>query len=181
MNDWPEIQRLPLTLHRDPRGMLHEVWRQENLHVRLGLKDPMIFAQATYSESVQGVLRGIHYQPGTAQGKLIQVIAGEIWDLTLDMRRHSPRLGRWQGLTLGAETPELLWVPPGFGHGFYVTGSEAKLLYYATAAWQPSQEQCIAWNDPDLAIAWPLAAGQTPQISPRDAAGQSFINAPRHG
>lgn len=181
MKSWPQIQRLALRIHNDARGSLHEVWRADELVVKLGFEAHSVpsLAQATFSSSRQNVLRGLHYQATHAQGKLLQVIAGTIWDVAVDMRLHSPTLGQWQANTLDGNAPELLWIPPGFAHGFYVLEGPAQLLYYATKIWQPDDEFCIAWNDPTLAIPWPLAAAQ-PVLSARDAQGLAFTEAPRH-
>lgn len=128
--------------------------------------------QDNHSRSAKGVLRGLHYQIKQPQGKLVRVVAGEVYDVAIDLRRSSPRFGKWVGVTLSAEKNNMLWVPPGFGHGFVVTSDSADFLYKTTDYWAPDYERSIAWNDPDLAIEWPLAQiGVPPSLSKKDQAG----------
>jgi dTDP-4-dehydrorhamnose 3,5-epimerase len=132
--------------------------------------------QDNHSKSCQGVLRGLHYQLKQPQGKLIRVIVGEIFDVALDLRRHSPNFGKWFGAYLSAENKQMLWIPPGFAHGFYVTTPQAELLYKATDYYAPQFERTILWNDPATNIAWPLQ-GKSPLLSARDEAGSLFFEA----
>lgn len=135
------------------------------------------FVQDNHSKSVQGTLRGIHYQIEKAQGKLVWVISGAVFDVAVDLRRSSPTFGRWVGLVLSAENRKMFWVPPGFGHAFYVLTPEAEFFYKCTELYAPAHERCICWDDPDLAIAWPLPAGQVPLLSAKDLAGASLNSA----
>ncbi|CAG0980062.1 partial dTDP-4-dehydrorhamnose 3,5-epimerase, partial [Rhodocyclaceae bacterium] len=126
--------------------------------------------------SVRDVLRGLHYQVGEhAQGKLIRVIAGEIYDVAVDLRRSSPTFGRWAGFTLSADNRLMAWIPPGFAHGFCVTSDTADILYKVTGYWHPESERTLAWNDPDLAIPWPLSG--PPLLSAKDTVGTRLADA----
>jgi dTDP-4-dehydrorhamnose 3,5-epimerase len=125
---------------------------------------------------VQGTLRGLHYQIEKPQGKLVRVISGEVFDVAVDLRKSSPFFGRWVGEILSAENKKMLWVPPGFGHGFYVLSPEAEFVYKCTELYAPEHERCIRWDDPELGIAWPLLA-QAPLLSAKDLAGVSLAEA----
>ena len=131
--------------------------------------------QDNHSRSARGVLRGLHYQLNQPQGKLVRVIAGEVFDVAVDLRRASPTFGRWVGTTLSAENKRAVWVPAGFAHGFLVVSEHAEVLYKATDYYAPADERSIAWNDPELAIEWPLAAA--PVLSAKDAGGARFRDA----
>ena len=131
--------------------------------------------QDNHSRSSRGVLRGLHYQVEQVQGKLVRVIAGEVYDVAVDFRRSSSTFGRWTGVTLSAENHRMVWVPPGFGHGFLVVSDAAEFLYKTTDYYAPEHERTIAWDDPDLAIAWPLAG--PPTLSAKDKAGVRFRDA----
>ena len=133
------------------------------------------FVQHNHSRSVGNVLRGLHYQIQQPQGKLVRVIVGSVFDVAVDIRKSSPTLGQWFGAHLSAENKRQIWIPPGFAHGFCVTSETAEFLYLTTDYWAPEHERCIAWNDPDLTIAWPLA-GQ-PAVSAKDQLGSSFKDA----
>jgi len=134
------------------------------------------FAQDNHSKSLHGILRGLHYQIRQPQGKLIRVIAGEIFDVAVDVRRHSPTFGKWAGSYLSAHNKKMLWVPPGFAHGFYVTSAEAEVLYKATDYYAPQWERTILWNDSAINISWPLQSG-LPFLSPKDEAGKPLSEA----
>jgi len=134
------------------------------------------FVQDNHSKSCQGVLRGLHYQIRQPQGKLLRVVAGEIFDVALDIRKNSSTFGKWFGTYLSAENKQMLWVPPGFAHGFYVTSPEAELLYKTTDYYAPSWERTILWNDPALDIDWPLQ-GEAPILSPKDESGSLLADA----
>lgn len=134
------------------------------------------FVQDNHSRSARGVLRGLHYQIRQPQGKLVRVVLGEVFDVAVDLRRSSSTFGRSFGHRLSAENKLQLWIPPGFAHGFVVLSESADFLYKTTDYWAPEYERCIAWNDPDLAIAWPLD-GATPVVSNKDAAGIAFRDA----
>jgi dTDP-4-dehydrorhamnose 3,5-epimerase len=135
------------------------------------------FVQDNHSGSRQGTLRGLHYQIQQAQGKLVRVIAGEVYDVAVDLRRSSPTFGKWLGLTLSAENKRQLWVPPGFGHGFYVLSEWAEIHYKATDFYAPQWERTILWDDPALGINWPLIAGQSVLLSAKDAQGRRLAEA----
>ncbi len=138
---------------------------------------PSEFVQDNQSSSAQGVLRGLHYQVGQQQGKLVRVLSGHIWDVAVDLRRNSPTFGRWEGFHLKpantAGELELLWIPEGFAHGFLVLSPSAEVLYKTTQFYEPSSERCLLWSDPTLAIAWPLE-GREPVVSAKDQRGLRF-------
>jgi dTDP-4-dehydrorhamnose 3,5-epimerase len=133
------------------------------------------FVQDNHSRSARGVLRGLHYQVHRPQGKLVRVVAGEVWDVVVDLRRDSADFGKWTGVALSAASFRQLWVPPGFAHGFVVLSESAELLYKTTDYWYPEHERSIVWNDPDLAIDWPIET--EPVLAAKDAAGQRFADA----
>ncbi|MBX3703150.1 MAG: dTDP-4-dehydrorhamnose 3,5-epimerase [Steroidobacteraceae bacterium] len=152
----------------DARGCFQEVWRSDRF-AEAGID--ATFVQDNHSRSVCGTLRGLHYQLEKPQGKLVRVVSGEIYDVAVDLRRNSPTFGRWVGTTLSAENFCQLWVPPGFAHGFYVTSASADVSYKCTAFYHAPSERCLLWNDPELAITWPMTAGRPPLISAKDQAG----------
>lgn len=156
----------------DTRGFFFESYNRRAL-ARLGLDGE--FVQDNHSRSEKNVLRGLHYQIEHAQGKLVRTIAGEVFDVAVDLRRNSPSFGRWTGHMLSAENKRMMWIPPGFAHGFYVTSDSAEFLYKTTDYWYPEHERCLVWNDPDLAIAWPLAG--EPLLAAKDSAGLRFNQA----
>jgi dTDP-4-dehydrorhamnose 3,5-epimerase len=167
------VIRVTLDVFRDDRGAFMETW-QSRKFADSGIAGP--FVQDNWSESKQGVLRGLHYQVVQPQGKLVAVVAGTIFDVVVDLRRSSPTFGRWLAEPLSAERGVALWVPAGFAHGFYVTSERATVLYKCTDFYAPPHERTIRWNDPHLAIDWPIANG-TPTVSAKDAAGKSFKEA----
>lgn len=134
------------------------------------------FVQDNHSKSYCGILRGLHYQIKQPQGKLLRVIAGEIYDVAVDIRRSSPTFGKWFGTYLSSENKQILWLPVGFAHGFYVTSPEAELLYKSTDYYLPTWERTIAWNDPTINISWPLQ-DELPILSSKDKEGKSFLEA----
>jgi dTDP-4-dehydrorhamnose 3,5-epimerase len=164
----------------DSRGWFAEIFNAETFRAA-GLPDE--FAQDNQSFSARGVLRGLHYQVGQPQGKLVRVLSGHIWDVAVDLRRDSPDFGKWAGFDLRAANAagelELLWIPEGFAHGFVVLSETAEVLYKTTRGYYPSGERCIVWNDPTLAIAWPLdrLGGVPPGVSAKDALGTAFTEA----
>ena len=168
----PDVLVIEPKVFGDSRGFFLESWNQRAF-AAAGI--PAGFVQDNHSRSARNVLRGLHYQLRQAQGKLVRVIAGEIYDVAVDIRRSSPTFGRWVGLALSAENRRMVWVPPGFAHGFLVVSEAAEVLYKATDYYAPEHERAIAWNDPELAISWPLA-GQ-PVLSARDAAGTRLRDA----
>jgi dTDP-4-dehydrorhamnose 3,5-epimerase len=171
----PEVQLLEPQVFGDERGFFFESFN----HARFEqIVDRRInFTQDNHSRSRKGVLRGLHYQIQQPQGKLVRVVAGEIFDVAVDLRRSSPTFGRWVGEILSAENKRQLWVPEGFAHGFVVISEIAEVLYKTTDYWAPEHERCILWNDPTLAIAWP-ASDEQPSLSSKDALGLSFGSAP---
>ena len=162
--------------HGDSRGWFAEVFNQSSF-AAAGL--PSSFVQDNQSFSVRGVLRGLHYQLGQPQGKLVRALSGHIWDVAVDLRRGSPDFGRWAGFDLRGEKLQLLWIPEGFAHGFVVLSETAQVLYKTTDFYSPAGERTIAWNDATLKIGWPLDAlgGLAPAISAKDAAGMAFSEA----
>ena len=152
----------------DDRGFVMETYQKRNF-AAAGL--PTDFAQDNHSGSRKGILRGLHYQLVKPQGKLVRVVVGEVYDVAVDLRRSSPYFGRWVGLRLSAENKRIFWVPPGFGHAFYVLSDWAEFLYKVTDFYAPELERTILWNDPQIGIDWPLVDGQSPLMSAKDAAG----------
>jgi len=167
----PDVIVIEPKVFADGRGFFLESYHKQRFS-EAGI--PSDFVQDNHSRSQQGVLRGLHYQIQQPQGKLVRVIAGEIFDVAVDIRKNSPTFGKWVGDLLSAENKKMLWVPPGFAHGFYVTGPTAEVLYKATDYYAPQWERSIAWNDPIVSINWPLN-GITPILSPKDEAGK-FLN-----
>lgn len=161
----------------DERGWFAEVFNATSF-AAAGL--PSHFVQDNQSLSARGVLRGLHYQLGKPQGKLVRVLSGHIWDVAVDLRRDSPDFGKWAGFHLrplnAAGELELLWIPEGFAHGFVVLSDSAEVLYKTTDLYHPAGERCVRWDDPTLAIDWPLA-GMTPSVSGKDARGSDFLGA----
>ncbi|NLR76247.1 dTDP-4-dehydrorhamnose 3,5-epimerase [Leeia aquatica] len=153
-------------VYRDSRGFFLESYNQKYLDSLLGTQT--VFVQDNHSRSSRGVLRGLHYQlPPFAQGKLVRVTSGRIYDVAVDLRRDSPAYGQWDGVELSAENHRQLWIPPGFAHGFLVLSDTVDVLYKATAYYAPETEGSIRWDDPTLAIDWPLE-GLTPLLSGKD-------------
>lgn len=169
-----EVVILEPRVFEDDRGFFLESYN-ERAFAELGL--PTRFVQDNHSGSRKGVLRGIHYQMQKPQGKLVRVLRGEIYDVAVDLRRDSPDFGRWAGLKLSAENRRMLWIPPGFGHGFLTLSEFAEVAYKATDFYDPApgQERTLLWNDPDLAIAWPLDGEVI--VSKKDKAGVRFRDA----
>lgn len=157
----------------DERGFFFESFNARAFAETTGLQCE--FVQDNHSRSQRGVLRGLHYQVQQAQGKLVRVSAGEVFDVAVDLRRSSPTFGKWVGTLLSAENKRQLWVPAGFAHGFVVLSEFAEFLYKTTDYYAPEHERCIRWNDPTLAIDWPL--DDAPLLSAKDQAGLSFVDA----
>jgi len=151
----------------DERGFFFESYNARRFEQLTGTR--AAFVQDNHSRSVRGVLRGLHYQIRQPQGKLVRVIAGEVFDVVVDLRRSSPDFGRWTGVLLSADNKRHLWVPPGYAHGFLVLSEMAEFLYKTTDYWAPEHERCIRWDDPQLAISWPLQG--VPVLSAKDAQG----------
>ena len=167
----PEVLLIAPKVFGDVRGFFMESWNRRAF-AAAGLH--LDFVQDNHSRSQQGVLRGLHYQIHQPQGKLVRVVSGAVFDVAVDLRRSSPHFGRWAGATLSAENQQMLWVPPGFAHGFYVLSESADFLYKTTEFYAPEAERCVIWNDPDIAIDWPLVDGKPPLLATKDAAGLSL-------
>ena len=159
----------------DPRGFFLETWNAETFRAA-GFDLP--FVQDNHSRSARGILRGLHYQTEHTQGKLVRVTSGEVFDVAVDLRRSSPTLGKWYGEYLSADNHRMLWVPPGFAHGFYVTSEYADFQYKCTDIYHPASEVCLAWDDPTVGIDWPIPDGELPKLSAKDAEGQAWGDAP---
>ena len=172
----PDVLVLEPRVFGDERGFFFESWNQRE-SARLGL--PAHFVQDNHSKSGRGILRGLHYQTQQVQGKLVRVVAGEVFDVAVDMRRDSPTLGHWAGALLSADNHRMMWIPPGFAHGFYVTTESAEIVYKCTDFYAPEHEVSMRWDDPAIGIDWPLVDGKPPLLSAKDAAGCSFAEAPR--
>ena len=169
----PDVLIFEPKVFGDSRGFFLESYNQRAFQKATGWAPA--FVQDNHSGSAKGVLRGLHYQIRQPQGKLVRVTAGEVFDVVVDIRKSSPTFGRWVGATLSAENKLQVWIPPGFAHGFLVLSEFAEFLYKTTDFWAPEQERCIAWNDPDLAIAWPLAG--EPILSEKDRRGKPLREA----
>jgi dTDP-4-dehydrorhamnose 3,5-epimerase len=170
----PDVLLLEPTVHRDKRGFFLESWHEAQL-ASLGISAR--FVQDNHSHSVRGTLRGLHYQVGKPQGKLVWVVSGEVYDVAVDLRRSSATFGRWVHRGLSGENQRQLWIPPGFAHGFYVISPFADLLYKCTEYYEPASDRTLRWDDPDLAIEWPLLDGCPPILSPKDAAAPPLRDA----
>jgi dTDP-4-dehydrorhamnose 3,5-epimerase len=158
----------------DPRGFFMETW-SEQAFADLGLD--LHFVQDNHSRSRQGILRGLHYQIQNPQGKLVRVTQGKVFDVAVDIRRNSPSFGQWVGMELSEDNPQMLWVPPGFAHGFYVMSASVDFLYKCTDVYAPEYERSLQWDDPTLAITWPLVDGDAPLLSTKDAQAASWQDA----
>lgn len=171
----PGVYLLTPRVFGDQRGFFLESWNAETFRAA-GFD--LSFVQDNHSRSAQGILRGLHYQTENPQGKLVRVTSGEVFDVAVDLRRGSPTLGQWYGVSLSAENHRMLWVPPGFAHGFYVTSDYADFQYKCTDIYHPASEICLAWNDPTVAIDWPLPGGALPSLSEKDAQGLAWSEIP---
>lgn len=162
----PDVFLLEPRVFSDARGFFLESYNRQTF---AGLGIDAEFIQDNHSRSTKGALRGLHYQIQRPQGKLVRVIAGEVYDVAVDLRKHSPSFGKWTGIRLSAENKHLVWIPPGFAHGFYVLSEAAEFLYKTTEYYAPEHERSLLWNDPDLNIAWPLTG--EPLLSDKDRRG----------
>lgn len=158
----------------DARGFFMETY-QARRFAEAGI--PQAFVQDNHSGSRQGILRGLHYQIRHAQGKLVRVVAGEIFDVAVDLRRHSPTFGKWEGIHLSAENHRQIWIPAGFAHGFYVLSEWAEVLYKTTDYYAPEWERTLLWNDQTVNINWPLLDGEDPLLSAKDINGNRLEEA----
>jgi len=169
----PEVILFEPKVFGDDRGFFFESFNQARFDAAVGRS--VNFVQDNHSRSVRNVLRGLHYQIRQPQGKLVRVAAGEVFDVAVDLRRSSPTFGQWVGAVLSAENKKQLWVPEGFGHGFVVLSESAEFLYKTTDYYAPEHERCIIWNDPTLAIDWPMQG--EPVLSGKDMKGAAFEQA----
>lgn len=163
----PDVIKVSPKVHRDDRGFFMETWQARQF------RDAGIdahFVQDNFSQSTRGTLRGLHYQIKNPQGKLVRVVSGEVFDVVVDLRESSNTFGQWVGERLSAENRLALWVPPGFAHGFLVLSETAEFEYKCTDYYAPEFERSIRWDDPDIGIAWPLRASETPVLSAKDTA-----------
>jgi dTDP-4-dehydrorhamnose 3,5-epimerase len=169
----PEVLLIEPKVFGDKRGFFYESFNASVWREKTGLESD--FVQDNHSKSARGVLRGLHYQIQQAQGKLVRVVVGEVFDVAVDIRKSSPTFGRWVSAVLSADNSRQFWVPPGFAHGFVVLSETAEFLYRTTDYYAPQHERCIIWNDPALAIEWPLDV--QPILSEKDGRGESFGDA----
>lgn len=171
---FPDVILIEPRVFGDSRGFFMETY-QTQLFADAGIQAN--FVQDNHSGSQQGILRGLHYQICQAQGKLVRVIAGSVYDVVVDLRRSSPTFGQWMGTELSAENKRQLWIPVGYAHGFYVTSAWAEFTYKVTDYYAPQYERSLFWNDPQLGIQWPLVDGQPPLLSTKDANGKPLSEA----
>lgn len=175
----PEVLIVEPRVFGDERGFFTESWNQRAFAQATGVTDG--FVQDNHSRSAHGVLRGLHYQIINPQGKLVRVVSGRVFDVAVDMRSSSPRLGQWAGVELSADNKRQLWVPPGFAHGFVVLSDSADFLYKTTEYYAPEHERALLWNDPHVGIEWPLAELRgAPVLSAKDAIAPAWQDAPRY-
>jgi len=172
--DIPGVMVIEPVVYQDQRGFFMETWHADKFR-EAGLD--RTFVQDNHSGSARNALRGLHYQLGRPQVKLVRVVAGEIFDVAVDLRRSSPTFGHWTGVMLSAENRLQLWVPEGFAHGYYVVSEWAEVIYKCTDVHVPEEERTLRWDDPDIGIGWPLGAGP-PIVSAKDAQGLAFTAAP---
>ncbi|MGN4191564.1 dTDP-4-dehydrorhamnose 3,5-epimerase [Burkholderia gladioli] len=169
----PEVKLIEPKVFGDARGFFYESFNGREFAEQV---DPQaVFVQDNHSRSARGVLRGLHYQIEHAQGKLVRVVEGEVYDVAVDIRKSSPNFGKWVGVTLSDENHRQLWVPPGFAHGFLVLSEAAQFLYKTTDYWYPEFERSILWSDPEIGIEWPFDG--EPLLAGKDAAGKHLAQA----
>ena len=171
-----DVKILEPKVFGDDRGFFMETYRDDMFNERCSTRK---FVQDNHSKSAQGILRGLHYQLQQTQGKLVRVTAGEVYDVAVDMRTDSTTFGQHVGVVLSAENKRQLWVPEGFAHGFYVMSESAEFVYKCTDYYAPEHEVSLLWNDPTLAIKWPLVNSNAPLLSQKDKEGLSFSQAPK--
>lgn len=170
----PDIIVIEPKVHGDARGFFMETYQARDF-AQAGIDAN--FVQDNHAGSRQGILRGLHYQIKHPQGKLVRVVAGEVFDVAVDIRRSSPTFGKWVGVCLSAENRKQIWVPAGFAHGYYVLSEWAEVVYKTTDFYAPEWERSLLWNDPEIGIEWPLVGGQPPLLSARDTQGKLLRNA----
>lgn len=172
----PGVYLLTPRVFGDARGFFLESWNASTFR---DAGFDLDFVQDNHSRSRRGILRGLHYQTRHTQGKLVRVTSGQVFDVAVDMRRDSPHLGQWFGTVLDDVAHRMLWIPPGFAHGFLVLSESADFQYKCTDRYDPDSEVTLAWDDPDIGIDWPLPEGQAAALSDKDRTGLSFAEAPR--
>jgi len=170
----PEVIKIVPRVFSDERGFFMETWQAKLFRENVA---DVEFVQDNFSQSSKGTLRGLHYQLQQAQGKLVRVVTGEVFDVAVDMRKSSPNFGKWVGEILSAENKHQLWVPPGFAHGFLVMSETAEFEYKCTDYYAPAHERAVRWDDADIAIDWPIESGEQPVLSPKDEAAASLRDA----
>jgi len=170
----PDVLVITPHVFEDARGFFMESYHTQK-YAESGL--PTNFVQDNHSGSKQGVLRGLHYQIQQPQGKLVRVVSGEVFDVAVDLRRNSNTFGQWIGVTLSAEDKQMLWIPPGFAHGYYVLSEWADLIYKVTDFYAPEWDRTLRWDDPAVGIKWPLVEGSPPLLSEKDSRGASLADA----
>jgi dTDP-4-dehydrorhamnose 3,5-epimerase len=166
----PDVLVIEPRVFGDDRGFFLESYNRRAFREATGVDAD--FVQDNHSRSAVNVLRGLHYQLRQPQGKLVRVVAGEVFDVAVDLRRSSPNYGRWMGLHLSAENKRMMWIPPGFAHGFLAMVDSTEVIYKATDYYAPEHERCVIWEDPDIGIDWPLAG--VPVVSAKDIRGTAF-------
>ena len=169
----PEVLVIEPQVFGDSRGFFYESFNARKFAELTGVQAE--FVQDNHSKSGKNILRGLHYQIQQAQGKLVRVVSGEVFDVAVDIRKSSPNFGKWEGIVLSAENNRQLWIPPGFAHGFVVLSEQAEFLYKTTDYWAPEYERCLAWNDPEIGIDWPIS--EAPLLSAKDQVGKSLSEA----
>ncbi|MBP0593900.1 dTDP-4-dehydrorhamnose 3,5-epimerase [Paraburkholderia sp. LEh10] len=169
----PEVKIIEPKVFGDARGFFFESFNAREFAEQVQAN--VEFVQDNHSRSAKGVLRGLHYQLQHAQGKLVRVVEGEVFDVAVDIRKNSPNFGKWEGVILSAENHRQLWIPPGFAHGFVVLSDSAQFLYKTTDYWFPEHERSIIWNDPQIGIEWPIDF--EPLLAAKDAAGKRLSEA----
>ena len=169
----PEVLIIEPKVFGDERGFFFESFNERRFAELTGVKTE--FVQDNHSRSGKNILRGLHYQIQQAQGKLVRVVAGEVFDVAVDIRKSSPNFGKWAGVVLSADNKRQLWIPPGFAHGFVVLSDSAEFLYKTTDYWAPEFERSLAWNDPAIGITWPIT--EAPILSAKDQVGKTLAEA----
>jgi len=170
----PDVLVIEPAVFGDERGFFMETFHARKYE---SARIPNAFVQDNHSGSRYGTLRGLHYQIRQVQGKLVRAVAGEIFDVVVDLRRYSPTFGQWAGELISAKNKKQLWIPPGFAHGFLVVSEWAEVVYKATDFYAPEWERSLLWNDPEIGIAWPIPSGVTPIVSAKDAQGRALREA----
>lgn len=169
----PDVKIIEPQVFGDERGFFMETWQQKKFE-ELVAGRPTSFVQDNHSKSSKGILRGLHYQTENAQGKLVRVVSGEVFDVAVDIRKGSPTYGKWVGVYLSEDNKRQLWIPEGFAHGFYVISDQAEFVYKCTDYYNPNNEVSIKWDDPVLNIQWPIEKGTNPKLSAKDLDALEF-------